>query len=357
MKKKYLIENDVKQFSSDKILKHIDKVAQWQQTGETFPITIEFDLTNVCNNKCPQCFGFYGTDNSSVDLEAAKSVVKQIVEMGGRALTFTGGGEPTCNPHLVEVMKFAKELGLDTALITNGLALKEDDAKVFLQCCTWIRVSLDAGSQEVYKRTHGMDAAAYEKTIKNIGMLVRVKNEISSKCTIGVGYLTDTGMGEDMLRCTELCRDMGVDYLQFRPFLRRFGEEELKYDFEETLPWIEKCVKLATDKFDVLFSKHKYDSMQYNAIDRGYGICFGHHFATTIAANLKIYICCHMRGVEKYCLGDLTKNSLKEIWESDQRKKAYKNIDFRDCPPLCRCNTFNQILWNIAQPVNHKNFL
>ena len=357
MKKHYFVDSNVKQFRADKVLKHLDKVAEWQRTGDTFPVTIELDLTNVCNNKCPRCFGFYGTDNSTVDLKSAKSVIKQVADMGGRALTFTGGGEPTCNPILAENMQYAKEMGLDVALITNGLKIKDDDIRVFVRCCTWLRVSLDAGSPEVYTRTHGMNEPAFHKTVENIRTLVGLRNETGDNCTIGIGYLTDTGLGPDMLRCTELCREIGVDYIQFRPFLRRFGEEEIRYDFEDVLPWIDKCMKLATDKFDVLFSKHKYDSMQYDTIDRGYDICYGHHFATTIAADLKVYICCHMRGVDKYCLGDLKKNTLKEIWGSEQRKKAYENIDFRDCPPLCRCNTFNQILWNIAQGVNHRNFL
>jgi len=357
MKKRYFVESDVKQFSADKILKHLDKVAEWQRTGNTFPITIEFDLTNICNNKCPRCFGFYGKDSSTVGLESAKSVVKQVKDMGGRALTFTGGGEPTCNKYLAEVLQYAKDIGLDVALITNALNIKDEDAKSFLKNCTWLRVSLDAGGPEVFKRTHGMDEAAFHKTVENIRKLVQTKKKTRSTCTLGVGYLTDTGLGPDMYKCTELCRDLGVDYIQFRPLLRRYGEEELRYDFDDVLPWIEKCTKLATENFDVLFSKHKYDSMQYDAVNRGYDVCYGHHFATTIAANLKVYICCHMRGVEKYCLGDLKKNTLKEIWNSEQRKKAYRNIDFKDCPPLCRCNTFNQVLWNIAQDVSHKNFL
>jgi MoaA/NifB/PqqE/SkfB family radical SAM enzyme len=357
MKKKYLIEQDVKQFSADKILKHLDRVAEWQKTGDTFPVTVEIDLTNVCNNKCPRCFGFFGNDKSSMDRESARSIIKQIREMGGRGLTFTGGGEPTCNPHLAEAIQYAKDLGFDVALITNGLSLSEEDARTCVNCCTWLRVSLDAGSPEIYTRTHGMDGKAFERTVENTRMLVRLKRETKSDCTIGVGYLTDNGLGEDMYRCTRLCKEIGVDYIQFRPFLRRYGEEEIDYDFEDVLPWIAKCSGLAGDGFDVLFSKHKYDCMQEGDTGRNYGICYGHYFATTIGADQKVYICCHMRGVEKYCLGDLRKNTLKEIWNSEQRKRAYSNIDFRDCPPLCRCNTFNQVLWNIAQNVNHKNFL
>jgi hypothetical protein len=70
-----------------------------------------------------------------------------------------------------------------------------------------------------------------------------------------------------------------------------------------------------------------------------------------------MYICCHMRGYAKYCIGDLKKNTFLEIWNSARRKKVVENIDFRDCVPLCRDNTFNQILWNIKQPREHVNFL
>ncbi len=41
----------------------------------------------------------------------------------------------------------------------------------------------------------------------------------------------------------------------------------------------------------------------------------------------------------------------------DERKAAYGSIDFNDCIPLCRCNTFNQVLWNVTRPKEHVNFL
>jgi len=70
-----------------------------------------------------------------------------------------------------------------------------------------------------------------------------------------------------------------------------------------------------------------------------------------------MYICCHFRGVRKYCIGDLTKKSLKEIWLSKERKKVYESINLINCIPLCRCNTFNTILWNIKQEKIHLNFI
>lgn len=90
---------------------------------------------------------------------------------------------------------------------------------------------------------------------------------------------------------------------------------------------------------------------------RNYGRCYGHQFATVISADGKMYLCCHLRGYEKYCIGDLTKDSFMDIWNFQRRQDVAEDIDFKDCIPLCRDNTFNQILWNIKQPREHENFL
>jgi radical SAM protein with 4Fe4S-binding SPASM domain len=90
---------------------------------------------------------------------------------------------------------------------------------------------------------------------------------------------------------------------------------------------------------------------------RYYQKCYGQQFATVISSSGKMYICCHLRGYEKYSIGDLNKNSFREIWFSKKRQSVIEKIDFSDCIPLCRDNTFNQILWNIKQPREHINFI
>ncbi|MBI3551063.1 MAG: hypothetical protein HY077_00975, partial [Elusimicrobia bacterium] len=46
-------------FAPDKIFAHKDRVAEWLETGSSKPVTVEMDMTNVCNQACPHCFGFY----------------------------------------------------------------------------------------------------------------------------------------------------------------------------------------------------------------------------------------------------------------------------------------------------------
>lgn len=352
---------DVKQFSSDKILGHLDRIKEWLDSGVSRPITYELDMTNICNHRCHYCFGFYGRDNQeSLALGEAKRFIKQVKDFGARGITFTGGGEPLCNPATLEAVEFARAVGLDIGFITNGTLITEEVAQNLLRNCTWLRVSLDAASADVFKLTHGLNGVAYNAVIKNIALLVNKKIQINSSCSIGVGCLTFPGMKREILKFAKLCRDLKVDYAQYRPLLPAFSRGSVNYNTRlerGIVKEIERALKLSSCGCQVLYSMHKYDSLTSGERAKNYGQCYGHHFATVIAADKKMYLCCHFRGIEKYCLGDLTKNTLEEIWYSQRRKEVYENIDFRDCVLLCRCNTFNAILWNIKQEKAHPNFI
>jgi len=250
----------------------------------------------------------------------------------------------------------SRSKGLDVGFITNGSLLNAESSTLLLKSCTWIRVSLDAGSPEVFQRIHGLNGNEFYKIVNKINDLVKLKKKVKSKCTIGAGFLTCDYSVQDMIKATLLAKRLEVDYLQFRPMqIHRGGKFD--YHWTDIKDEIAKCLKYAGRGFQVLYSKHKYEMAHDPVFGRYYKKCYGQQFASVISASAKMYICCHTRGYKKYCIGDLTKKSFREIWNSRQRKKAVENIDFKDCIPLCRDNTFNQILWNIKQPREHVNFL
>ncbi len=349
---------DVRQFSSDKILKHLDRVNAWLEGDNPAPITVELDMTNLCNHKCPECSGWYfqnrGSDQLSRNL--AVKIIKQLAQAKIRGLIFTGGGEPLCHPEVMQAVKLAHKLGLDIGFITNGSLINKEIAKVLLKCCTWVRVSLDAASPETFRRVHGLDGDAFVKVLGNIRLMTKMKQALKSKTVIGIGYLTCDYTQDKMLEAAKLCKGLGVDYLQFRP-LQIHNHGAFEYHLMDLAQNIRDCMQVGTDGFKVLHSQHKYEMMKDKKYGRNYDKCYGHQFAAVIAADAKMYLCCHMRGHQKYCIGDLSKNTFKDIWNSKQRKTVSENINFKDCVPLCRGNTFNQILWNIRQPREHVNFL
>lgn len=351
-------EVDVRQFSSDKILKHLDRVNEWLNGTNPPPITVEMDMTSICNHRCPECVSSYFNtpDKSSLSKKLAFRIIKELAKAKIRGLIFTGGGEPLCNVNTVDIVKFAKEKGLDIGFITNGSLLNNKNMEILLKCCTWIRVSLDASSADMFQKIHGMNGKEYKKVIENLQKLCDIKKKYRSSCTVGVGYLTYNKTLNGMIKAAKICRDLKIDYLQFRPMqIHRRGRFE--YHWADINDKIKQCLKYSYDGYKVLYSKHKYDMMKDPKFGRNYEVCYGHQFATVISASGKMYVCCHLRGHEKYCIGDLNNDSFQNIWNSEKRQRAVESIDFKDCIPLCRDNTFNQILWNIKQPKEHADFL
>ncbi|MGD9015688.1 MAG: radical SAM protein, partial [Candidatus Omnitrophota bacterium] len=131
------MEVDVRQFSSDKILKHLDRVNAWLRNKNPFPITVELDMTNICNHKCPECSGWYFQNRNHYFLsnDLAESIVRQLAAAKIRGLIFTGGGEPLCHPHVTKIVNLAHNLGLDIGFITNGSLITEKIGKVLLDSC------------------------------------------------------------------------------------------------------------------------------------------------------------------------------------------------------------------------------
>ncbi|MBN1824237.1 MAG: radical SAM protein [Endomicrobiales bacterium] len=348
------------QFSSFKILHHFDRIVEWKRDGISRPITYELDMTNVCNSNCPFCFGFYerGRDKSSMSFEEARDIISQIRDFGGRGLTFTGGGEPLCNKHTLDAVKYARSAGLDIGFITNGLLLNEEASNVLLENCTWIRISIDAGSAAGYEQSHGMNGSSFGGVIENLKKMMKTREKTGSGATVGTGYLTYRSDRQEMRDFVRVSKEAGVDYAQFRPLLKTFEQEEInRKPDRRTIEIIEEVESMADEKFKVLSSIHKYENMKNGTVNRKYRECYGHNFATVIAANKKVYLCCHVRGIEKYCLGDLSREKLADIWRSERRKNVSKNIEIGKCPLLCRCDGINDVLWNICNSESHVNFL
>lgn len=209
MKETAIRQFDARQFSSDKILKHLDRVNQWLQGSNPSPITVELDMTNVCNHKCAECVVDYFrvNDNSFLSLVIAKKIIAQLSKNKIRGVIFTGGGEPLCNPYTIEAVKFARIKGLELGFITNGSLINDKSAEVILNNCSWVRVSLDAASPEVYGLTHGMDGNEFNEVVDKIKILVEAQKRLKSKCVIGVGFLTCEQTISDMVKAAALTKN------------------------------------------------------------------------------------------------------------------------------------------------------
>lgn len=347
---------------SSKLLKHLDRLNEWNLKGYSPPIFVDFDITNVCNNNCPKCVSSIiapNRDMTTAPFEKIKEIISQLSEVGAKAITYAGGGDPTCHPNLEEIIKFTREKSLDVAIFTNGLGLNASLSETITDYCTWARISLDASNPKEYEKTHGMKEKSFNRVLENIEYLVKIRNNKKSKTTIGIGYLIGPENSKGIYAGASLAKLLGADYIRFRPFFNwgkgiNFSKEHAK----RILFDLEKSKKLASNNFSVSYPEDRcsFEAMTYER-KRTFDKCYMPHFLFSITPDLKIYPCCPFKNNKKYLIGDLKTHSFQEIWASENRRKVHELIDLRDCPNPCQFESNSELLWSIKEPILHENFL
>lgn len=358
------------QFGAEKMFLHADRLAEWQAGRLPAPVTVELNVTNLCNHACPDCTFSYlvNVDKSSLPLELAQRAVREMAAIGVRAVTFSGGGEPLVygQERVLALMELCADLGMQTALITNGSKLTSDR---FLALCQWVRVSLDAYDEVTFARFHGRGPGEFEKVCRRLreyAALALQRKAAGQACaTLGVGFLTDADsvVRDDLPKMAEFCAGFpGLDYVQFRPLvINMVADPSLSGgqfgDLSALRASYRAAQQFARDDFRVLWSGGKYDALGQPHAGRSYGRCLAHFLEAVVAADARVYICCHTQGQPQACLGDLRTHSFGEIWWSELAQAVYEAIDPRiHCPPACRLHLQNRALQQLTESV-HPNFI
>jgi MoaA/NifB/PqqE/SkfB family radical SAM enzyme len=339
---------------NQKILHHSSALACWHKNGIPDPICTELHPTNKCNNICTFChFKNLHAEPKSLSLNHLISIITQLKENNCQAIIFSGGGEPLMNQNTIPAIKYAKSLGMEVAIITNGQLIDANTAKELLNVCTWIRVSLSATTKQNFIKIRGVDK--FDDALEGITQLCLNKAEINSSCTIGVQWINT-----QLETTTELATFIEqwlskrpIDYLQIIP--------EQSYDIRKLLKQsnLKQTVYELQNKFygRVNIISSKTEDLVRSKFGRNYDQCYGHNFVPMIAADFKMYLCCHLLGQEKALIGDLNEDSFMQVWYSRKRQEIARKLNIEKCMPLCKHHEINKFLHTIKQPMLHENFL
>src|SRR5690606_19750775 len=94
-------------FTPLKLLRHADKVEAMLRGSVVYPISVEIDLSNVCNHNCPWCSfsGFRQENWQHFDGSRVLSLLGELADVGVKSITFTGGGEPLVHSQAAEIFQ------------------------------------------------------------------------------------------------------------------------------------------------------------------------------------------------------------------------------------------------------------
>ncbi len=136
------------------------------------PLQLFLELTNRCNLRCRHCYVRAG-EGKAHPLPAldVQSLLGEFQALGGEFVTFSGG-EPTLYREWRPVMRYARYLGLETMLVTNGIALSAADISFLEEIGASVAVSLDGATAAVHDLIRG--DGSFERTLDALFRLTEI---------------------------------------------------------------------------------------------------------------------------------------------------------------------------------------
>jgi len=345
-------------FSYGKILHHLDTLYEMKHCPfSVVPITVELHLTNKCSHNCLFCM--YKKEiresdicSAEIPFNIAKSIISDSARMGVKAITYSGGGEPTIHPQFKDISEIGNCYDIDQGLITNGSMLhRQDICEHIINNFKWVRISVDAGSDVIYKTMHG-NHCVLNKTIEGIKQLSKLNNR---KVKIGVSFLLTSLNYYDMIKLYDTLADTGINYLQIKPMIMNEGLKNHYNNYITGLMVHQIELLTARAKEENKLSVYVLFDQFKNIIetDHKFSKCFAHALYPVIAATQEVFTCCMHLHNNEMRYGKITKdNSFYNLWFNESRYLLGDNIDIKKCPNLCRLAKTNNVLNMIDKITN-----
>ena len=239
------------------------------------PISINLDLTTACNYRCDHCIDWdiLNTKHRH-DEESLRSSIITMVERGLRSVILIGGGEPTIYPGFSDFVRFLKDLDLQIAVVSNGSrGDKLFEIADVLDSRDWVRLSLDSGSDELFRAMH--KPVKKSLTLDEICEWIPKIKARNPAFQIGFSYIIvwggatreDVAIKEnihEVVLATERARRYGFDYIALKPVLERGADgaevmdpqaaEDVERSIARIRAEVDKAKLLETDSFKVRVS-------------------------------------------------------------------------------------------------------
>lgn len=327
-------------YSNLKFLRFSGHVKAFQEGRVVAPVHIRIKPINQCNHNCWYCAYRVsnlklGEDMDVKDVipkEKMFEIVDDLVEMGVKAVTFTGGGEPLLYKHLPEVVNRLAEGGIKVATLTNGANLKGKMADAFAEHGVWVRVSTDAWNDASFTKSRGVKDGEFTDLLRNL----REFSARGSKCVLGISFIVDEVNYTHLYEACTLLKDTGVHHVKFSGVVvSNSGAENNVYHSRirgAVGLQIEKSRTLADDRFSVINHYHDLD----DRFQKNYTQCPYLMFLTVIGADCKVYTCQDKAFTASGTLGSIQDRRFKDFWFSGENQKRMFGLDpSKECTHHC----------------------
>lgn len=300
------------------------------------PLVVELDPTSFCDMACRECISAELLNQGRFTRERLIGLAGEMVDAGVRAVILIGGGEPLLHNGTGQVIDRLGRGGVAIGLTTNGTQIRRHLDRI-AEHVAWTRVSVDAGTAEVFERfrPHRTGRNVFNDVVAGMRDLAAVK-----RGALGYSFLLVARTGSDgsvvetnfadVAVAAELARDIGCDFFEVKPTydLRHFLVAQPDRLNELLQDQIEAARRLASDTFEVLTTGTLATVVagEPTVEPKEYHHCPVAELRTLLTST-GAYVCPYHRGNPAAHYGDPVTQSLHELWSGAQRSAVKTRID------------------------------
>lgn len=313
-------------------------------TGYRLPVsrirTIHIEPIAACNLKCGFCQvpGWERAKKTDpMDTALFTKILDQIPNLG--RVKIQGMGEPMLNKKLPELIGIASQRNIKTTIVTNGTLLRPEMSRKLLEAkLTHLSVSFDGATKKTYEALRVN--AKFDEVTENITQLCHLKKQMQARTHIRlVCLVSDEDVLAEIPELVELAAKMGVDEVMIKKRLKIWHQEtgEGVYSFKASyldgfpdyMNILERAHQIAT-KLNINF-KLVHDADYSSSYP-----CRWPFDSLYVATEGKVVPCCVLGMPETWCMGDLTREPLKKIWNNKAYRALRRGISLNRIPKLCQ---------------------
>lgn len=274
-------------------------------------------LTNQCNQRCAHCYMYAGEEKEQ-ELSTFE-VQKLLIDFsiyGGKVVTFTGG-EATLRKDFHEIVRTAKENGLITGVLSNGIIWSQEFVDKNRPYIDEVQISIDGYDQQSYKMIRGTDT--FDHALKTVERLLNAGIRVS----VAITPLMETLIGNED-KYISFAKNL-IEKHKDKEFFVKFNTELLdgrtiNPTNEENLQYkkIIKNIKAAcmsNSEEEGFALDHRSNTVFNNC---GYG-------GITVASNGDVFFCNLVSQCAKQA--NVRKNTFEEINILSKRARALSDVN------------------------------
>ncbi len=333
--------------NSNKILFHYGKLLEdiWNGKEEFKPIAIEIHPTAVCNHRCIHCsYKERNESRSSLSKEVMDRLIDSVINMGIRAVYFSGGGEPTLYPGLRTYIDKLYENGVECSIITNGSYFEKSGLIEIANKLNYIAISVPGVEMQSFQTITG--TTNLEAVLSLPQKIIDMHGE--NRPILGSRIVLTNKNYKYVREFIKVIKDKNFDYALFK-IVRDYedngqGLDKKEEDFlkEE----IEKIGEVNTDFTNIkrIFDYHTLPEFKNSCWVNQYGLI------ANVSTDGKVYPNIVEIDDEEFCIGDLNEQSLEEMWNSSRHKEVkeksnrkWKNGECRNCRAMAYNKIINEV--------------